>query len=68
MQEAKNVYPSLGMIANVGLIGAGAWVKFVNGSLAGELLLAARLTFIPLFWVNNQFTESQCFSYVLSSF
>ena len=37
MQEAKDVYPALGMIANVGLILAGAWAKFVNTHLAGNL-------------------------------
>ena len=36
MQEAKDIFPSLGMIANVGLILAGAWAKFVNQHLAGE--------------------------------
>ena len=36
MREAKEVYPALGMIANVGLVLAGAWAKFVNTNLAGE--------------------------------
>ena len=37
MKEAKEVYPSLGMLANVGLILGGAWAKYVNTHLAGGL-------------------------------
>eukprot|EP00798_Chlamydomonas_sp_ICE-L_P001454 gene1454-32830_t len=33
---AKDVYPALGMVANIGLIGAGAWIKFVNGSFSAH--------------------------------
>ena len=36
MREAKDIYPSLGMIANVGLVVAGAWAKYVNTHLAGQ--------------------------------
>jgi len=35
MQEAKDWFPILGMIANVGLIFAGGWMKFVNATLSG---------------------------------
>lgn len=35
MQEAKDVYPALGMIANVGLVVAGACTKFIT-HIAGE--------------------------------
>lgn len=35
MQEAKDVYPALGMIANVGLVVAGACTKFITHIAGG---------------------------------
>jgi hypothetical protein len=39
MSEAKEAYPLLGFIANVGLVLAGAWIKAVNGLFARERAL-----------------------------
>ncbi len=44
MREAESVYPLLGILANIGLVLAGAWVKHVNGSHAA----LAQLGLLPM--------------------
>ena len=44
MAEAREVYPRLGIIANVGVVAAGFWVKFINQKVAcGDALMSMRI-------------------------